>query len=197
MYGSFNPPMHITQGYIADWLTKCHANLLPAAAAAGYVVLAHPQPRREMKDNGITAIPPGLFNFTTALRTLYGPWHAPVQAPRSPDILGTQLHRRSCSVLDLIDLWKSSVKDRAMFCSACRYMYTDRSYPLVELTTCHAGGPPPGCCRSRNIDNNAITAIPLGLFDFLTALWILYGRSRSISMTLDAHLRRHFDRQPS
>ena len=131
----------------------------------------------------LTAIPPGLFDFTPAIFTLYGrldpPWAV---AARSHRRLG-----RPPPYSTTVSLFPPACFDRPVS-ARCRDVNRALSWsPACDLYYPLVATPPPpwrgfGIRRGvycRHLENNVITAIPTGLFNFTTALYTLYGRPRS------------------
>ena len=154
---------------------RARLTLLVASNAVAYYF--HPPPRsRDVENNAVTALPPGLFDSTTVITNLYG-------CPRittAVDAHSAQAHRSTAILCNRIaGLFVCFDRLLSTLCSdvSCVSVLPLYSHgPCVRLTpgavawVCH---PSPRC---RGLENNFITAIPLGLFDFATTLTELYGR---------------------
>ena len=92
----------------------------------------------------------------------------------------------------LIDL---SLHSAAMPTACCRGPLCATYTPLLVATQRRRRGVvlPSAAVYCRHLNNNVITAIPGGLFNFTTALIGLYGRPRP-TMGSAAHLHRHSGR---
>ena len=87
MHVSVNPPLHTERCDV----TTCQAQQVPYDVLRGLAVAVAPLPIRrprcrDLSYNAITAIPSGLFDFSTTLEELYGAHdhkrHSFAQAPR-------------------------------------------------------------------------------------------------------------------